>query len=162
MMQMPANANLSRRRSSRWLGAALACAAGMALTLPAPAKAQQPGMGQNRIGQLDNDRMYPVPPLGPDQGDIVATEKRLNALNAERQKSMVADTDKLLKLATELNAEINNAHPSQLTPAQLRMVAEIEKLAHNIREKMSTSVKQSPAMTPPSIASPSLFGPGGP
>ena len=51
--------------------------------------------------------------------DPIETEKRLRALNAERQKSMVSDTNKLLKLASELNAEINRENPDSLTPAQL-------------------------------------------
>ena len=42
---------------------------------------------------------------------------------------MVDDTDKLLKLVTELNSEISRTNTSTLTPEQLRRVAEIEKLA---------------------------------
>lgn len=79
-------------------------------------------------------------------GDLAMEEKRLNALNTERQKNMIADTNKLLKLAAELNAEVNGKNLGQLTPDQLRKVAEIEKLAHSIREKMSTSVKPAPSM----------------
>ena len=70
--------------------------------------------------------------------------KRINALNAQRQKALVADTQRLVKLASELNAEINSSHQAQLTPDQLRTIAEIEKLAHSVKQKMSTPVAPPP------------------
>jgi hypothetical protein len=83
--------------------------------------------------------------FGPfDDSNPVEEEKRLRALNAERQKSMVADAAKLLKLAGELNSDVNGAAPGTLTPEQLRKAAEIEKLAHSVKEKMSTSVRTTP------------------
>src|SRR5208283_3173727 len=48
------------------------------------------------------------------------------------QKEMISDTNKQLKLASELNAEISNSNPDSLTPAQLRKVKEIEKLARSV------------------------------
>jgi hypothetical protein len=68
-------------------------------------------------------------------------EKILRALNADRQKSMVSDTNKLLKLVNELNAEVARNSLDLLTPSQIQKVAEIEKLAHNVKDKMSTSVR---------------------
>jgi hypothetical protein len=85
---------------------------------------------------------------GFDPQSSVEDEKRLRLLNADRQKSMVADTNRLLKLAQELDAEVGSANSDALNPAQLRKVAEIEKLAHNIREKMSTSVRGIPSFGP--------------
>jgi hypothetical protein len=67
-------------------------------------------------------------------------EKRMKMLNNERRKSLVSDSEKLLKLATELNNEIAQTNPGSLTPDQLRKVAEIEKLAHNVRDKMTMTV----------------------
>jgi hypothetical protein len=40
-----------------------------------------------------------------------------------------------------LNAEVGNANTDSLSPEQLRKLDQIEKLAHNVKEKMSTSVK---------------------
>jgi hypothetical protein len=73
--------------------------------------------------------------------DPVAEERRLKALNAERQKSLVSDTNRLLTLARELNEEVNRTDPGSLTQAQMTKVAEIEKLAHKVKEKMSTPVR---------------------
>jgi hypothetical protein len=92
------------------------------------------------------DGSFPV-----DSGDAVESlnaERRLNALNEERQKSMASDASKLLQLVTELNEEIARSNGGELTPEQLRMVAEIEKLAHSVRDKMAMSLRgpQPPGM----------------
>jgi len=73
---------------------------------------------------------------------MVAMERRTNALNVERQKEMVSDTNKLLKLARELNAEIATNNSGEWTDDQLRKVAEIEKLAKNVKDRMANGVPQ--------------------
>jgi hypothetical protein len=91
-------------------------------------------------GQPDGRPGLDQPDETPDAPSI-EYEKRLRALNEARQKSLVSDTGKLFKLVQELNAEIAAGHADELTPAQLRKVAEIEKLAHSVKAKMSTSVR---------------------
>jgi hypothetical protein len=112
-----------------------------ALVLVLPAGAQSvPGGTHNSIPEPMGQRAG----SGMDDstsGDDIDQEKRLRALNADRQKSMVSDTNKLLKLANELNAEVSTANSQSLTPAQLHKLGQIEKLAHNVKEKMSTSVR---------------------
>jgi negative regulator of sigma E activity len=75
--------------------------------------------------------------------------ERLRLLNADRQKTMVSDTNRLLRLVNELSAEISASHENSLTPVQLRKLAEIEKLAHSVKEKMSTSLVGPPVFRPP-------------
>ncbi len=78
----------------------------------------------------------------------------MNALNLARQKAMISDADKLLKLAKEVNDEIAAKDVTSLTDDQLRKIAEIEKLAHSVKEKMADGVPQAgqslgpPAMFP--------------
>jgi len=91
-----------------------------------------------QLGNQDDDTS------GPSQD-----EQLLRVLNAQRQKSLVADTDKLLRLANDLNAEIARTTPAALTPDQLHKLAEIEKLARNVREKMATSVRGTQPFVPP-------------
>jgi Spy/CpxP family protein refolding chaperone len=93
--------------------------------------------GSGRFGDVMDDR------------DPAAQEKQLRALNADRQKSLVADTNKLLKLAAELNEEVSSAQSDSLTLEQLHNLAEIEKLAHSVKEKMSTSVRPTPVFAQP-------------
>jgi len=65
---------------------------------------------------------------------------------------MVSDTEKLLKLAQELNAEIGSDDHSALTPIQVRKAADIEKLAHSVKQKMSTSFMAGPEFRGPLIS----------
>lgn len=94
----------------------------------------------------------PVVPNGPFQG------RRIRELNVERQKEMVSDTEKLLKLTAELNAEVAQNHSAAFTSDQLRTLAKIEKLAKSVKEKMSNPVQGTifqdnfpPPMSPPGI-----------
>jgi hypothetical protein len=52
---------------------------------------------------------------------------------------------------TELNADIARTSPEALSPDQLRRMAEIEKLARSVREKMSMSVRGTPPFMPPPV-----------
>jgi hypothetical protein len=87
-----------------------------------------------RPHRLDESQMEPTAIPG-------FNEKRLRMLNAAQHDAMVADTERLVKLVTDLNAQISNSHASALTAEQLRMVAEIEKLAHSVRDKMRMTVR---------------------
>jgi hypothetical protein len=97
-------------------------------------------IGQPVGGGIDSD----IPSASPADN-----EKLLKTLNADRQKSLVSDTNKLLRLVNELNAEIARTAPDSLSDAELRKLAMIEKLAHNVKDKMSTSVRGTPAFRPP-------------
>ena len=66
-------------------------------------------------------------------------ERRVRSLNVERHRSLVSDTDKLLKLARQLDLEIASNSSDELTPQEMQKVAEIEKLAHNVKAKMAQS-----------------------
>jgi hypothetical protein len=77
--------------------------------------------------------------------DPLLAAKQLRALNAQRQKSMVSDTDKLLKLAQELNTEIETGNRD----IELRRITDIEKLARNVKQKMSTSLVGGPSFHEP-------------
>jgi hypothetical protein len=115
-------------------------------------------LGGAQSAPTGNGVMFQNPPGGHLQGldkgmdtDPLFAAKRLRALNADRQKSMVSDTDKLVKLARQLDAEIASNPSDELTPEELRKVAEIEKLAHNVKAKMAQSFDGGPRVNPPPI-----------
>jgi len=83
--------------------------------------------------------------------------QRLRALNTDRQKSLVSDTDKLLKLARQLDAEIASNPTDELTPQELRKIGEIEKLARDVKAKMVQSFGEGPRLRPSPIP---MGGPG--
>ncbi|MGA2167001.1 MAG: hypothetical protein ABSG62_02240 [Terracidiphilus sp.] len=150
-MRKPPSAS-STRTPGRWISQTARQALCLALLLVLPGGAQNGpgstprGSGVQPIGQRVGGGLEEMGTVDP-----IEAEKRLRALNAERQKSMVSDTNKLLKLASELNAEISGENPDSLTPAQLSKLAEIEKLAHRVKDKMSTSVRGVPVFQQPTL-----------
>jgi hypothetical protein len=137
--------------STLWIAKAAAMAFCVFLSLSPRAGAQ------NTSGQQRTALPQPIGQTvgagfdDPSDGSPAEDEKLLRTLNTDRQKSMVADTNKLLRLVNELNVEIASTNPDSLTPAQLRKVAEIEKLAHSVKDKMSTSVRGTPAFQRPQL-----------
>jgi hypothetical protein len=69
-------------------------------------------------------------------------QKRLDfeAANAARKKQINAESAKLLKLATELKAEVDKTDKETLSVGVIRKADEIEKLARNVKEKMQLAV----------------------
>jgi hypothetical protein len=115
----------------------------LALLLAVPSVAQN---GSPPIPRTGMQHPADQSPFDDDiaPGDPRWGEKQLRMLNAERQKQLVADTNKLLKLAQQLHAEIGSTNPDSLNPDQLHRIGEIEKLAHSVKDKMSTSVRIEP------------------
>jgi hypothetical protein len=115
----------------------------LALVLPCgaqsfPSQQQLPAI-QPRLGdRIDS----PAGDFGP--ANSIDEQKRLRLLNIERQKSLVSDADKLLKLARQFNAEMLAAHPASLTPDQVRTLSEMEKLARSVKAKMSVPMSLTP------------------
>ena len=91
-------------------------------------------------GIIDRPPPMPTDPAASGEYDPTMMERRLIALNNERHKEMVSDTNKLLKLAQELNDEIAAKNAGTLTFDQLHKIAQIEKLARGVKEKMAIGV----------------------
>jgi hypothetical protein len=101
---------------------------------------QFPSAGSGKYGQH-----YPGTGA-PFRDDSSPDPKLMRSLNAARQKALVSDTEKLLRLAHELNQEVAVSESSSLTDAQLRKVNEIAKLAKSVKEKMSYTVGGNPGL----------------
>ena len=56
----------------------------------------------------------------------------------ERRKRLLADTAKLLELSTELKEEVEKTSRDELSLDVVRKAAEIEKLAHDVKERMKS------------------------
>jgi hypothetical protein len=146
-MRLNQPANRSQRRQACWFFFAASCALLAAVFCQAQAA---PGGNAGERAMLQAPGGIGVAGPSPDIGTFEPNEKQVKALNVMRQKSMVSDTDKLLRLVKELNDEIAANSPAALTAEQLRKLATIEKLAHSVKEKMSTPVLG---------AQPPVFGP---
>lgn len=100
------------------------------------------------------------PSFGNDPDvDAVTEQKRMRALNADRHRSMISDTEKLVKLARQLDAEIASNPTDTLTPEEIQKLAAIEKLARNVKTKMAQSFGGGPEFKQPLI---DMRGPGAP
>jgi hypothetical protein len=120
--------------------------------------AQYSPTGSGGGGQSFPNSRNSAGPSGSMEADPAFIAKRQQALNADRQKSMVSDADKLVKLARQLDAEIASNPTDQLTSEELHKVGEIEKLAHNVKAKMAQSFAGGPQFqqTPSPIGNPRL------
>ena len=83
-------------------------------------RAQPPGAGVNEPG--------------PFAGSMNAKVEHLR--EEERRKRMLADTARLVALSTELKAEVEKTSKDELSIEVVRKAAEIEKLAHDVKERM--------------------------
>jgi hypothetical protein len=114
----------------------------MLLSVPAQGQTPRPvspGLPTLPSGAPANSRQdYDIPSSDPSD-----EQRRLLALMEARRKRVVSDSNKLLKLTTELNAEVAQTHPDELSAAQLHKLAQIEKLAHDLKDKLSSTAQPS-------------------
>lgn len=57
-------------------------------------------------------------------------------LNQERHEALRRDTDKLVKLSNELKQYVDKSNENVMSLDVIKKAAEIEKLAHSVKEKM--------------------------
>jgi len=121
------------------------------------ATAVAPAIQSPSVNQSSSHQPSAFPEFG-DSSPIDA-DKQMRRLNDDRHKTIVSDTNKLLKLTRELDAEIAANNSDTLTSEELHKLAAIEKLAHSVRQKMVLSFGVGPQFHEPTF--PSRY-PGGP
>jgi len=75
----------------------------------------------------------------PDSGDEMLQRIQVHAAlerNAARQKTIVSDSQRLLKLATELNDEASKSGDARPSAETIKRIDEIAKLAKHVKDKM--------------------------
>ncbi len=92
-------------------------------TLPSGAPPTPPGFGNADTGPFAK-----------------STQERLERLEkgrqSERQKRLLADTDRLLNLATQLKADMDKTTKDTLSIEVIKKAEEIEKLARSVKDRM--------------------------
>jgi hypothetical protein len=64
-----------------------------------------------------------------------------DAMSAERRRQIAVDSAQMLKLATELKAEVDKTNKDTLSVAVVRKAGQIEHLAHGVKEKMKPAAE---------------------
>lgn len=97
------------------------------------------------------------PPFPPRQqvhdlssgfGEINVQARQVKLLNDQRQKVIVADSERILQLARELDADATSEIPTFSVAERMHKAEEIEKLAKTVREKMTNAVGVPPPPNP--------------
>jgi hypothetical protein len=85
----------------------------------------------------------PMSPIGqsgpPDAARSKMERDMAKKANEERYAALKRDTDKLLRLSTELKAYVDKSSQNTLSLDVVKKAEEIEKLAHSVKEKMKGS-----------------------
>lgn len=76
------------------------------------------------------------PPTDEDETRARIAHDMEKKANKERVAALKTDTDKLLKLSVELKAYVDKSDENVLSLDVMKKAAEIEKLAHSVKEKM--------------------------
>jgi len=102
------------------------------------ARQAQPG-GNLGTGRTPTS-ISPMPPLSSDAPlNPQIEEEQAKMRNTDRQKKLVADTEKLVALANQLKSDVDKSNKNTLSLDVIRKADEIEKLAHSVKEKMKGS-----------------------
>jgi hypothetical protein len=73
---------------------------------------------------------------GMSQPDIIRHVEQKRMLINERQKRLVADTEKLVALTTALKEQVDESNKNILSVDMIKKADEIEKLAHSVKERI--------------------------
>ena len=96
--------------------------------------------GARQVPTPPNSNRPQPPGMGPDEpgGPLRdSTAQKLEHMRQDdRRKHLMSDTDKLLQLSTELRSEVEKSSKDELSLNVVRKAAEIEKLAHDVKERM--------------------------
>jgi hypothetical protein len=96
-----------------------------------------PLFGQNtRLPPIQSPLPNDQNPPPEDEAKSKMEREMAKKANQERQVSLKKDTDKLLKLATELKESVDKTNENTLSMDVIKKAEEIEKLAHSVKDKM--------------------------
>lgn len=123
-----------RRVRHRWRR--LLAGAAAALMLAGVTAGQEPMAPNQRPHMMSDPSQIAIADDGLIPHEEPMKQKTVNALNEARRKELAADSAKILALAEELKADMDKTSKDMLSLSVIRKADEIEKLAHNVKEKM--------------------------
>jgi hypothetical protein len=101
-------------------------------------------------GEMQQTTVYHYPPpeivRAPDSNrrdeinQLKIQKQNFDAANTARKKLIDAESAELLKLATEIEAELDQSNSDTLSFETIRKAEEVERLAHDIKQRMKLTV----------------------
>ena len=107
-------------------------------TAPVAAQQQQPGT----LPSISAPSQAPsAPGIGraepePDPLRETTHEALIRQANEQRHKRMLDDANKMVQLSNELKADVEKTQKDELSLEVLKKAAEVEKLAHDVQQRM--------------------------
>lgn len=131
---------LGRMRSLLRIGSALIIFLAI-LTIGAQPQ-QEPSSAVNRdVPWLPSDAIrLPDKNAQIEMQNQKSKNQKYEIANAARKKQIADDATRLLQLATDLKAEVDKTNKGTLSLNVIRKADSIEKLAHDVKEKMKLTV----------------------
>ena len=123
-----------RRRATG--GVLVAILADLSAVILAPMEGR--GFFQNASQAPPSGSATAAAPVASAPAETAAAQKDeriVGTVNADRKKQLTDDSERLLKLATDLKAEVDKTTADILSLTVIRQADEIEKLAHRMRSK---------------------------
>ncbi len=106
--------------------------------LPLSAFSQSQNLGQSPQEPPRSRLPQPEQPPSDDETRIRIEKEMAKKANQQRQEQIKRDTDKLFQLASELKTYVDKTNENILSLDVIKKADQIEKLAHNVKEKMRT------------------------
>jgi hypothetical protein len=106
----------------------------MAAQQQQPTTPQQPGASPPKLPSHVPD-MENLDP-GPDPMRASMQEQAIRATNEQRHKKMLEDANRMVQLSNELKADVEKAQKDELSLEVMKKAAEVEKLAHDVQQRM--------------------------
>jgi len=113
---------------------AIVCLLGLSFTVPI--SAQDRAVVPASEGQSQTDPQFGQRRNQQSPDDAKVEREMAKERNKQRQQQLKDDTDKLLKLATELKEYVDKTNENILSLEVLKKTDEIEKLAKSVHDKM--------------------------
>lgn len=107
------------------------------------------GNNGNTFDPSQLNTRFPDKTVSMDHSDITQAQRRLRLLNVARQKAMISDAEKLLTLARALNAGVDASGTVLTATQRFKMAGDIEKLARNVKERMTFAISGEPSPATP-------------
>jgi acyl carrier protein len=110
------------------------------ITAASPAQDRPAGFWPDKVPEVDQANHPADTRTQIERNTIRVLRLRYDAANAERKRQLEQDSAQLLRLAAELENEMETEAHDVLPPSAASKAETIERLAHTVKEKMKLTV----------------------